>query len=174
MLPKSVLQQLAQDFTSPVTGLSDYAVGYGLGALGQQGMNWATEGSDPNPLISGLLGAPINRTLNQVQRGNILGAAAAQGMSRTPFSQAIGNAFPKFYQDHGSIMASEYLMKNSPVELGLGTAAMLGAVPTGAATSIYNVATDGTDYDNNLTSAIGGLVALAPITYSIMTRRGNK
>ena len=171
MLPRQALQQLAKDYTSPATAFLDYGIGAGIGALGQQGMNWATDGADPNPLISGLLGAPINRAINQSTRSSSLGRAMLDLESaNNPFEKAVTGAFPNINKGLGSAMGNDHWIKNSPIEMALGSAAMLGAVPVGAGTSIYNVATDGTDYDNNLTSGLGALAALAPITYAIMNR----
>ena len=170
------LPKMMRDYNSPQSALMDYGVGFGVGAGGQQLLNATTDGADPNALISGLIGAPINRLGMQAARltapSFFYQAGKAGSRMKNPLEPTREEA-AQVFTDTGATVLNQ-LMRDRPIELGLGTAAMLGAVPTGAATSIYNVATDGTDYDNNLTSAIGGLVALAPITYSIMTRRGNK
>lgn len=170
------LPKMMRDYNSPQSALMDYGIGYGIGAGGQQLLNATTEGSDPNPLLSGLIGAPINRLGMQAARltaPSFFYEAAKAGSRMNNPLQPTQEESAQVFSNTGATILNQ-LRKDRPIELGLGTAAMLGAVPVGAATSIYNVATDGTDYDNNLTSAIGGLVALAPITYSIMTRRGNK
>jgi hypothetical protein len=168
-------QRLLREYNSPLKAASDYGVGFGVAAAGQQLMNATTQGADPNPLLSGLIGAPINRALWQSGRllpaSTIYEAGTAFAKGKLPLDAEMTPEQVQGFMNAGMHGALSKFAKDSPVELGLGTAAMLGAVPTGAATSIYNVATDGTDYDNNLTSALGGLAALAPITYAIMNRR---
>tara|TARA_R110002126_G_scaffold5021_7_gene26374 strand:- start:8241 stop:8825 length:585 start_codon:yes stop_codon:yes gene_type:complete len=167
------LEDVVSKYNDPLTAVSDYATGALVGGLGQAGMNWATDGSDPNPLISGLLGAPIQRTLAQI------GRASTVGRGKVAFEAVGGRGpvdpnwvfMPQSMRDEGARLGLNKFIQDAPIEIALGSAAMLGAVPTGAATSIYNVATGGQDIDNNLTSSIGGLAALAPIAYMLMKKR---
>lgn len=108
----------------------NYGAGAALGAGGQQLMNWTTPGADPNPLLSGLLSAPIGATL--FRGGAPTGAIAQAALN----------------------------------------ASKIGSYG-GMATSLYNVATDGADYDNNLVAAgAGTLGAIAPIAYSLLRGKG--
>lgn len=168
---KQVLEAQAAKYNSNPRAFADYAVGAALGGAGQQLMNWGTDGSDPNPLISGLLGAPINRALMQTLRASSLGVGKA---SFNAGLKGMNVADPQVAADiynQGARMGFGKYVQDAPIEVALGGASLLGAVPTGAATSIYNVATSGQDIDNNLTSFIGGLAALAPIAYMLIKKR---
>lgn len=133
----NTLNKLASSFQKvgsllPNNPLAQEAINYGAGAAlgigGQQLMNWATPGADPNPLLSGLMYAPIGA---KVFRGGVPNGAIAKAALDASNIAAYG----------------------------------------GAATSIYNVATDGVDYDNNLISAgAGTLGVIAPIAYSLIKK----
>lgn len=168
---KQLLEREVANYNSLPRTAIDYAWGAGLGMGGQQLMNWGTDGSDPNPLISGLLGAPINRALSQTMRASSLGVGKASLEARL---KGLNVADPQVAADvynQGARLGFNKYLQDAPIEVALGGASLLGAVPTGAATSIYNVATGGQDIDNNLTSSIGGLAALAPIAYMLMKKR---
>lgn len=139
----------------------DYGLGAAIGAGGQQLMNWATQGADPNPLLSGALFSPV-------------GAAAVRG-GRLLY-QALS---PKVYATQPE--AVERLMAPNANRLFDATpfgdnpnpyaqAALLGSLAGmvgGAGTSIYNTFAGGADIDNN--TIAGGLALLggiAPLTYS--------
>ena len=165
---KERLMKVAEIYNSPQTAAFDYAKSIAIGAAAQQAMNWATDGSDPNPLVSGVLYSPLRRMQKQHGRINELslareamkaGKVDESNLKDVVFSAA-KNTFQKFAQD-------------APIENALGWAASIGALG-GAGTSIYNVVTDGQDIDNNISSAvINGLAlaALAPLTYKLLRQR---
>lgn len=127
--------------------IADYGTAAALGVAGQQAMNIASPGTDPNPLLSGVLAAPALTYGGRFLRGSInpeariRDALFMQRQTTNPIEQA---AF-----------------------LGSGVGALAGG-----ATSLYNTAATGADYDNNLLAGgAGALAALAPIAYSLIRNR---
>lgn len=132
---------LAQD-------IADYGTGALLGIAGQQGANWLTGGSDPNPLVSGALMAPALTQALRYGRGRF--APKSSDMAR------MNNAMVD------RTMASTGI----PSYALLGSAASLGG---GALTSAQNIAFGGNDVDNNIPASI--LAAAVPLTAYLMNRR---
>ena len=142
-----------------IQNIADYGTAAALGTVGQQAMNIVSPGADPNPLVSGLLVAPLVTGLGRFTRGAI-----------NPNSDmAVKN----------SIRLNQQLA--SPIEsrlLGASTAAGL----SGLVTSGINSFTGGTDYDNNVIAAnvAGGgllgsalLAGLAPLSASLISKVRN-
>lgn len=137
----------------------DYGLGAAIGAGGQQLMNWATQGADPNPLLSGALFAPIGAGLVRSGRG-------MSALSRAYAGE------PTFAGDTRNAVLLENQLTNPYTQAAL--AGSLAGMIGGAGTSIYNTVAGGDDIDNNLVA--GGLAllgGLAPITYSMVRGRGN-
>ena len=137
--------------------ITDYGTAAVLGAGGQQVMNWLSPGADPNPLVSGVLAAPLLTAAGRFTRGAIRPSSDMAAMNSLRLTQQLAN----------------------PIEsrlLGASTAAGLSS----AVTSGINSFTGGVDYDNNVIAgnvAGGGLIAsallggLAPIAASLVNRR---
>lgn len=127
--------------------IADYGTAAALGVAGQQAMNLISPGADPNPLLSGVLAAPVLTYGGRFLRGSINPEAR------------IRDAL--FMQRQAT----------SPIEQGVLLGSGAGAL-AGGATSLYNTAATGVDYDNNLLAGgVGSLAALAPISYSLMRNR---
>ena len=135
----------------------DYGLGAAIGAGGQQVMNWATQGADPNPLLSGAMFAPIGAGLVRGGRGlSVLNRAFA--------------GEPTFAGDSRNFALLKNQLTNPYTQAALAgsAAAMVG----GASTSIYNTLAGGDDVDNNLVaSGLGILGSVAPIAYSMLRGR---
>lgn len=137
--------------------IADYGTAAALGTVGQQAMNIVSPGADPNPLLSGVLAAPVLTAGGRFLRGSI-----------NPFSAMAD-----------SLRINQQLA--NPIEsrlLGASTAAGL----SGLATSGINSFTGGTDYDNNVIAAnvAGGgllgsalLAGLAPLSASLINKARN-
>ena len=137
----------------------DYGLGAAIGAGGQQLMNWATQGADPNPLLSGALYAPIGAALARSGRG--VGAMGRE-MSRD-FMGPSG----LYSSDKRNLALLENQLTNPYTQAAL--AGSLAGMVGGAGTSIYNTVAGGDDIDNN--TIAGGLALLggiAPLTYSVI------
>lgn len=135
---------LAQD-------IADYGTGALLGIAGQQGANWLTGGSDPNPLVSGALMTPALTQALRYGRGRV----APQGSDMAAMNNAMVDR----------TMASTGL----PSYALLGSAASLGG---GALTSAQNIAFGGNDIDNNIPASI--LAGAIPLTAYLMNRRAKQ
>jgi len=136
---------------------TDYALGAALGVGGQQVMNWATGGADPNPLLSGALYAPVGAAA--VRGGR---AVDAMGREMTRDFVAPSGLFPG---DKRNLALLQNQLTNPYTQAAL--AGSLAGMVGGAGTSIYNTFTGGADIDNN--TIAGGLALLggiAPLTYS--------
>jgi len=122
----------------------DYGGAAAIGAVGQQGMNMLTPGSDPNAFLSGAMMAPALAFGGRGLRGSMNPASTgmdAQRMVRQtvdPFQQAAL----------------------------LGSASSLGA---GALTSGYNTVAGGADIDNNIPASI--LASAVPLTAYLLSQR---
>lgn len=149
----------------------DYGLGAAIGAGGQQLMNWATQGADPNPLLSGALFAPVGAAAVRGRRLNRDIARADDGedvYTRGALRNAerLGNQIP--YPDKIPYLKDLSGIGNRPNPYA--QAALLGSLAGmvgGAGTSIYNTVAGGDDIDNN--TIAGGLALLgsiAPLTYS--------
>lgn len=156
----------------------DYGLGAAIGAGGQQLMNWATPGADPNPLLSGALFSPIGaaavrggRLYRDIARAYDGEDVYTRGALRN--AERLGNQIP--YSDKIPYLKDLPSIGNRPNPYA--QAALLGSLAGmvgGAGTSIYNTVAGGDDIDNNLIA--GGLAllgGLAPITYSMVRGRGN-
>lgn len=124
--------------------LTDYGTAAAIGAGGQQLMNWATPGADPNPLISGVLAAPTLALSGRMVRGAInpdsrsRDAWAAARQTTNPYEQA-------------ALIGS------------------LGGVLGGGLTNAQNTAFGGADIDPNIAASI--FAGIAPIAASLVNRR---
>lgn len=143
---------------NPLTqNIADYGAAALLGAGGQQAMNWISPGADPNPLVSGVLAAPLIVGAGRFTRGAMRPSSDMAAMNSLRLTQQLAN----------------------PIESRLfGASAAAGLAS--AATSGINSFTGGVDYDNNViagNAAGGGLIAnallggLAPIAASLVNRR---
>ena len=123
--------------------LVDYGSAAALGAAGQQAMNIVSPGADPNPLLSGVLAAPIvalgGRTLrgaiNPNSRGRDAWAAARQ--TTNPYEQA-------------------------------ALTGSLGGLVLGQAANLSNTTFGGNDIDPNIPASI--LAGVAPISAALLNR----
>jgi hypothetical protein len=139
--------------------IADYGTAAALGAVGQQAMNIVSPGPDPNPLVSGLLAAPLITGLGRFSRGAVNPTSDMAAINSARLNQQLAN----------------------PIEsrlLGASTAAGL----SGLVTSGINSFTGGTDYDNNVVAAnvaggglLGGalLAGLAPLSASLISKVRN-
>lgn len=117
----------------PIQQAVDYGTAGLVGAGAQQLNNMVLGGSDPNPLLSGALFAPLGTAM---LRG---------GRSVTP--EALGR----------NLELNMAAFKN-PYTAAAYNASLAGAV-TGAGTSLYNTVAGGADVDNNMVTIPAALLA---------------
>lgn len=117
----------------PIQNAVDYGAAGLIGAGAQQLNNMVLGGSDPNPLLSGALFAPLGT------------AALRAGRAMTPsgFDRNMDLNLSTFQNPYG---AAAY------------NASLAGAV-TGAGTSLYNTVAGGADVDNNMVTILAALLA---------------
>jgi len=125
--------------------IADYGGAAAIGAIGQQGMNMISGGTDPNPFLSGALMAPALTSAGRLGRG---------------MSSRIGS---DMYEANARLIGDENAYQKAAF---LGSAASLGA---GALTSGYNTVAGGADIDNNIPASI--LAAAAPLTAYLLSQR---
>lgn len=134
--------------------IADYGSAAALGIVGQQGANWLMGGADPNPLLSGLLAAPLVTALG---RGSRFTAETLRNPQQTSASAR-----------NEALIARQI---GNPYERAALAGSIIGGL-SGSATSLYNTVAGGTDYDNNLVSGgTGILAAAAPLTAYLLSRR---
>ena len=142
----------------------DYGLGAAIGAGGQQLMNWATQGADPNPLLSGALFSPVGAALVRSSRG-------LNAMSRE-ITRDFASPSGLFSGDKRNLALLENQLTNPYTQAAL--AGSLAGMVGGAGTSIYNTVAGGDDIDNNLVAAgVGTLGAIAPIAYSMLRSKSS-
>lgn len=132
----------------PIQQVVDYGAAGLVGAGAQQLNNMVLDGSDPNPLLSGALFAPLGTAMLRGSRSLI----------------------PNATQRNFDLNMSSF---QNPYSAAAYNASLAGAV-AGAGTSIYNTLAGGDDVDNNLVAAgVGTLGAIAPIAYSMMRSKSS-
>jgi hypothetical protein len=156
------LRQIAENYASRKNMAFDYANGAVLGALAQQGINAVTDGVDPNPLVSGLLYAPIYRGNKQ------LANASTMALSEQAFKTGKGVA--DLDLKAAATRALEKYAYGSPIEASL-TAGSYAASLGNAGTSAYNLVTSGEDIDNNIPAGLTALAAIAPTAFYLLRNR---
>jgi len=122
----------------------DYGGAAAIGAIGQQGMNMLTPGSDPNAFLSGAIMAPALAFGGRGLRGSMNPASTGMDAQR---------------------------MVRQTVD-PLQQAALLGSSASlvgGTMASAQNIAFNGNDMDNNIPASI--LAAAAPLTAYLLSQR---
>jgi hypothetical protein len=156
------LRQIAEQYASPRSAIFDYGTGAALGALGQQGLNAVTDGSDPNAILSGLMYAPIYRGNKQV------GRASQLALNEQKFMGGIADA--NLDQQAAMAKGLQKYAFGSPLEASLSVGSNVGMLAS-QGTSAYNVLTGGEDYDNNIPASLAALAAIAPTAFYLLKNR---
>ena len=141
---RNLLSGTAKDVR--MQNIFDYGVGGALGIGGQTALNAATNGADPNPVLSGALMAPA------------LTYGLRRGRAKYYDERPIPNAFNQ------SLLGN---MNSSPYQ----KAALYGSIASmvgGLGGSTYNSIAGGADIDNNIPAA--ALATIAPIAAYLASR----
>lgn len=130
----------------PIQQVVDYGTASLVGAGAQQLNNMVLGGSDPNPLLSGALFAPLGTAMLRGSRSLI----------------------PNATQRNFDLNISSF---QNPYSAAAYNASLAGAV-TGAGTSLYNTVAGGADIDNNMVTIPAALLAsVAPLAARLI--KGN-